>query len=84
MKDSFQEMLYREQMKINTLAILINSIEMCINKNYLESNDKDTLLSMYNYCCRENQDFLMIDLGAPAEQKFRRNYLEVINPDDFM
>ena len=48
MKDSFQEMLYREQMKINTLAILINSIEMCINKNYLENKDKDTLLSLIN------------------------------------
>jgi len=35
MKDSFQEMLYREQMKINTLSILINSIEtkgICILK----------------------------------------------------
>ncbi len=55
MKDSFQEMLYREQMKINTLAILINSIEMCINKNYLESNDKDTLLSLVNKLKIQNE-----------------------------
>jgi hypothetical protein len=55
MKDSFQEMLYREQMKINTLAILINSIEMCINKNYLENKDKDTLLSLINKLKVQNE-----------------------------
>ena len=44
MKDSFQEMLYREQMKINTLSILINSIEMCINKGYLDNDDKAVLV----------------------------------------
>ena len=55
MKDSFQEMLYREQMKINMLSILINSIEMCINKGYLHDKDKDTLLSIANKLKNQNQ-----------------------------
>ncbi len=55
MKDSFQEMLYREQMKINTLSILTNSIEMCINKGYLHTEDKDTLISIANKLKNENQ-----------------------------
>jgi len=55
MKDSFQEMLYREQMKINTLSILINSIQMCVNKNYLDSNDKETLLSIANKLITQNE-----------------------------
>jgi hypothetical protein len=55
MKDSFQEMLYREQMKINMLSILINSIEMCINKGYLHTEDKDTLTSIANKLKNENQ-----------------------------
>jgi hypothetical protein len=55
MKDSFQEMLYREQMKINMLLILINSIEMCINKGYLHNEDKDTLLSIANKLKKQNQ-----------------------------
>ena len=55
MKDSFQEMLYREQMKINMLSILINSIEMCINKGYLHNEDKDTLLGIANKLKNQNQ-----------------------------
>ena len=55
MKDSFQEMLYREQMKINMLSILINSIEMCINKGYLHNEDKDTLLSIANKLKNQNE-----------------------------
>ena len=55
MKDSFQEMLYREQMKINTLSILINSIEMCVNKGYLHNEDKDTLLKVANKLKNQNE-----------------------------
>lgn len=57
---------------------------MRILSEYNLGLDKDTLLRMYNYCCRENQDFLMVDLGAPAESKFRRNYLEILNPNNFI
>ena len=55
MKDSFQEMLYREHMKINMLSILINSIEMCINKGYLHNTDKDTLLSIADKLKKQNE-----------------------------
>lgn len=45
--------------------------------------DRDVLLKMYNYCCRTNENFMMVDLGAPSEEKFRCNYLDILNPNNF-
>lgn len=57
---------------------------MRILSEYNLGLDREVLLNIYNYCCRENEDFLMIDLGAKSENKFRKNYLEVINPNNFI
>lgn len=57
---------------------------MRILQEYNLGLEKETLMNMYNFCCRSNEDFLMIDLSAPAERKFRRNYLEILNPNNFM
>lgn len=57
---------------------------MRILQEYNLGLEKETLMNMYNFCCRANEDFLMIDLCAPAEMKFRRNYLEVLDPNNFM
>lgn len=57
---------------------------MRILQEYNLGLDKETLMNIYNFCCRNNEDFLMIDLSAPAERKFRKNYLEIINPNNFI
>lgn len=56
---------------------------MRILQEYNLGLDKETLMKMYQYCCRDNEDFLMIDLGAPASKKFRRNYLEILDSQMF-
>ena len=40
---------------------------------------KDSLYSVYKYCTDNPLDFLLIDIDAPQEEKFRHNFLEVIN-----
>jgi hypothetical protein len=57
---------------------------MRILQEYNLGLDKSTLMSMYDHCCKNNEDFLMIDLAAPSEKKFRRNYLEILNIEDFL
>jgi hypothetical protein len=56
---------------------------MRILQEYNLGLDKETLMNMYQYCCRNNEDFLMIDLSAPAERKFRRNYLDILDPNTY-
>lgn len=40
---------------------------------------KDTLYSIYKYCTDNPMDFMLIDIDAPEEDKFRHNFLEIIN-----
>ena len=48
------------------------------------SASKEQLLNMYKYCIAGNPaSFLLIDLEAPQEQTYRKNFLEYLNPDDF-
>jgi hypothetical protein len=57
---------------------------MRILQEYNLGLENDVLMNLYQYCCRSNEDFLMIDLSAPAESKFRRNYLEVLDINNFL
>lgn len=45
--------------------------------------DKDQLLKMYEYATKDKFNFLLIDNDADIEKKFRRNFDEYLNPDDF-
>jgi hypothetical protein len=40
---------------------------------------KEVLFNLYREATRNNEDFLMIDLNAPSEKKFRKNYLDIID-----
>ena len=44
MSDSLQKMLYREQLKITALSLLISNIKNCIDNNYIDSDDKAVLV----------------------------------------
>ena len=44
MSDSLQKMLYREQLKITALSLLISNIKNCIDNQYIDSDDKDVLV----------------------------------------
>lgn len=46
---------------------------------------REMLNNMYNYCTSGNDitNFLYIDLSAPDEQRFRKNYSEILNPQQF-
>lgn len=40
--------------------------------------DKKTLLGLYKYATDDKRSFLLVDLDAPEECRFRRNFLEVL------
>lgn len=45
---------------------------------------KETIENIYKYCCCQNKtDFMLLDLDATIENRFRHNLLEIINPADF-
>ena len=45
MTDSLQKMLYREQQKINALSLLISNIKNCIDRQYIDKEDKAVLVN---------------------------------------
>lgn len=44
MSDTFQKMLYKEQQKITALSLLISNIKNCIDRQYIDNNDKAVLV----------------------------------------
>lgn len=40
---------------------------------------KDELFNLYNTATADEESFLMIDLSAPANKKFRKNYLDIVD-----
>ena len=44
MSDSLQKMLYREQLKITALSLLISNIKNCIDKQYIDNDYKAVLV----------------------------------------
>ena len=44
MSDSLQKMLYKEQLKITALSLLISNIKNCIDNNYIDNDDKAVLV----------------------------------------
>lgn len=56
------------------LSVLLSDFQLSI--------DKDRLMKLYRECTREPDDFLLIDLHAPVERRFRKNFKTIINIDD--
>lgn len=47
--------------------------------------DSQTLVNMYNYCTKGSDinQFLLIDLKADFQYRFRKNYSQILNPEHF-
>ena len=44
----------------------------------------EQLLNMYKYCINnDNTSFLLLDLEAPQEKQYRKNFDEILNPEEF-
>jgi energy-coupling factor transporter ATP-binding protein EcfA2 len=52
------------------LSMILNDFSLGI--------DKELLLKIYKFCTREKNDFLLCDLDAPVEERFRHNFLKMI------
>lgn len=68
--------------KINGKLELANVIRDCT----LGDISKEQLFKMYEYCCASKEDitnFLLIDKNAPVEYLFRKNFKEILDPEDF-
>jgi ABC-type dipeptide/oligopeptide/nickel transport system ATPase component len=50
---------------------------LMISREYDIGISKEALIEMYNYATKEKMGFLMVDLEAPPEERFRRNFDEV-------
>jgi hypothetical protein len=44
---------------------------------------KDQLLGMYEYATKNKFDCLIIANEEPRESKFRKNFLEILDPQDY-
>jgi hypothetical protein len=42
--------------------------------------DKKRLVELYKYCTNDQLDFLLVDIDAPAEKRFRKNLTEILEP----
>ena len=51
-----------------------------IIKNYSLECSKEAIINMYNKCTAKQTDFLMVDLSAPEDQRFRHNFKNIIKP----
>jgi energy-coupling factor transporter ATP-binding protein EcfA2 len=52
------------------LSMILNDFSLGI--------ERDLLMKIYKFCTAEKNDFLLCDLDAPMESRFRRNFLEQI------
>jgi hypothetical protein len=44
--------------------------------------DRDQLMKMYKEATSDNESFLMVDLNAPAKNRFRKNYLDIVRLEE--
>lgn len=44
---------------------------------------RDELLTLYRYATDDKKNFLLVDIDSPPENRFRRNFLEVIPVPEF-
>lgn len=74
--------------RINCTYIILKKLASTRDLNLILSDynlgvSKETMLEIYKYCTRIKEEFLLLDLDAVPEQRFRRNLLEIIDIDTF-
>jgi len=60
----------------------VRNVNLILSEFNLGIN-KQELLNIYKYCTKDKFNFLLIDVDAPEEQRFRHNFTKVINIEDF-
>ena len=50
---------------------------------YISNPRKELLIKMYEYATKEKFSPLIIDLEESSEKRFRKGFLEILNPDEF-
>lgn len=69
--------------RINANYLLIKKLSSTGDLNLILRDcavgvDKKTLLALYKYATDDKRSFLLVDLDAPEEARFRRNFLEIL------
>lgn len=69
--------------RINCNYILLKKLSSTRDLNMIMSDfslgvDKKVLTDLYKYATENKKDFLLIDIDAPLEERFRRNFLDVL------
>ena len=60
----------------------MSDVKRILAKHAMDS-DVPTLKNMLNHCTREKGNFLTIAVNEPTESKYRHNFNEILDPDEF-
>ena len=60
----------------------MNSINQLIWNHNTDGIKRETILNMYHYATKEPKCFFTIDFNSD-EYMFRKNFTEILNPDEF-
>jgi hypothetical protein len=74
--------------RINCTYIILKKLASTRDLNLILSDynlgvSKETMLEIYKYCTREQTNFLLLDLDAVPENRFRHNLLSVLDIENF-
>lgn len=74
--------------RINCTYIILKKLASTRDLNMILSDynlgvGKDTLLELYKYCTREKTSFMLLDLDAVPEERFRLNLLQTLDIETF-
>jgi len=69
--------------RLNSNYIILKKLSSTRDLNMIMNDfslgiEKEVLISMYKFCTEERSNFLFIDIDAPLENRFRRNFLDII------
>lgn len=69
--------------RLNSIYIILKKLSSTrdlgmILKDFSLGIEKDILIEMYKWATQEKSDFLMVDIDAVPEERFRKNFLDLI------
>lgn len=69
--------------RLNSNYIILKKLSSTRDLNMIMNDfslgiEKEVLIKMYKFCTEEKSNFLFIDIDAPLENRFRRNFLDII------
>jgi ABC-type dipeptide/oligopeptide/nickel transport system ATPase component len=69
--------------RLNSNYIILKKLSSTRDLNMIMNDfslgiEKEVLIKMYKFCTEEKSNFLFIDIDAPLENRFRKNFLDII------